>query len=251
MPFFLRSDPAITLVLSLILLGLIYPTNAVAKSVIVCAVENHPGHWVARQVLKKVYRHADLDVEFALYPNRRSLIIANKGGCDAESARILKVTKTFTNLRAVPSSILVMEGRSFVKKGSNISVRSWDELEGFSIAIVNGETYAMQATEGRHRDIASSYKNLFDMLIYRNIDVVIGTRVSSIREFAVNNRASAATEMLPTPLFHSILYHLVHKDKPELAKRINAAIIDLRKQGLMDQYVAEALADLTTTRTLE
>ena len=250
MRLFLKKVFLSKLALSLAFLGLIYSNNAWAKPVSVCMAENHPIHWVARHILKKIYKHAGIGVEFIQYPNLRSLETANNSGCDAEAHRIVKVTEKFTNLRAVPSPIMVMEARAFVKKGSNISAKSWDDLNKFSIAIMNGEIYAMQATKGRQRGIATSYKNLFGMLIYRNIDVGIGLRVSSVRELA-DSAFADKIEMLPTPLFSTTLHHLVHKDKPELAKQIDAAIIDLRNQGLMDQYLEEAVADLAIAETLD
>ena len=250
MRLFLQKIIFFKLIVPIILLGLIYSDNASAAPVSVCMGEKHPATWVGRYLLKNIYRHAGIEVEFIEYPNLRSLRTANNGGCDAEAYRFLKVTEKFTNLRAVPSPMGVMEGRAFVKKGSNISVNSWNDLNEFNIAIVNGEIYAMQATEGRYRNVASSYKNLFNWLIYRDIDVVIGMHIPSIWALA-ENKLTDQIEMLPTPLFSETVHHLVHKDKPDLAKQIDAAIIDLQKQGLMDQYLAEALAGLAAAETLE
>ena len=250
MRLFLQKSYLSKLSIPLFLFWLIFSNDALAKPVSVCMADNHLGHWVSRHMLKKIYKHAGLEVEFVHYPNMRSLETANRGGCDAEANRSLKVIKRFTNLRAVPSPMFVTKSYAFVKTGSKISVESWDDLNEFTIAIMNGEIYAMQATEGMHRDIANNYNNLFKLLTRRSIDVVIGMEVPSIRELSKKEFANKV-EKLPTPLFSATVHHFVHKDKPELAKQIDAAIIDLRKQGLMDQYLAEALADLATTETLE
>jgi len=205
--------------------------------------ETHPIHRMAKYIFEQVYQQAGIASVFTTVPNKRSLIIANDGGCAAEVGRISRATEVFKNLRVVPTPFYNLRGFAFSRKDRDLKIEKWEDLKGLRIAIRRGEIYAAEATKEFTPIKIGNYPAMFNLVENGGVDVAIGLWVSAL-DVLSKPENKFHIERSTGPLHEEPFYHLVHKDFPDLNMALNSVLMEWQKSGKLKQTVDAALEKL-------
>jgi ABC-type amino acid transport substrate-binding protein len=186
-------------------------------------------------VLKEAYKRIGYDVQFRMFPAKRSLNLANQGKSDGDIARIEGTEKAFPNLIALSTPIFNLQGYAYTIEVTR-DIRDWSDLKGLRIGVVRGVRYATIGTKGLNPFFAEDMTHLFRLLADRRIDVAIAGRRSGQIEIH-NNFKGSGIHTVGRSLYDKPMYHFVHKKNKELAVRLNHALENMAAEGRIDTII--------------
>jgi len=220
-----------------------HPLNP-TPTMVICTNSSNPIHRLAADFIVKAYKRIGFGVEFVNLPNRRSLIQANEGACDAETTRIGGMDQTFNNLIPIPVIVDHMQGVAFLKHGRDVhprAINSWEDLRGLQIYVVRGEVYAERGTADM--GAGGSYKQLFTMLEQGRIDIGIGIHHVGLVELA-HNFPDSSIHTHGAPLLNARMHHYIHHKNQHLLKDLTMVLEQMVESGELETIHAKALVRL-------
>ena len=90
-------------------------------------IEGSVNSEISMQVLERAYQQLGIAVVYKPLPGERSLHTSNSGEVDGEVFRIANVSKKYTNLIQIPTSINSIEAVAF-SKDENLKLDGWQSL---------------------------------------------------------------------------------------------------------------------------
>lgn len=219
-------------------------TGHEVKRLTISAIQNEQTHELAKAVIRKAYKRIGIEVDFDDLPAKRALEWANAGKNDGDLARIAGTEKKFTNLIKISTPIIEFKGVAFTSKIDR-EIRSWQDLNGLSVGIIGGIRYSEIGTKGLDRIFAKDMTNLFRLLLSDHIDVAIAALEAGNVEMHRNFK-DADIHIIGQPLYSAELFHFVHKRHKDIVPKIEAALLEMDKNGekksIRDKVLSEMLS---------
>ncbi|TCS64354.1 amino acid ABC transporter substrate-binding protein (PAAT family) [Varunaivibrio sulfuroxidans] len=217
-------------------------STAPTDSVIISGSSHIRLHQIGARILEKIYAKAGIHFQWEALPTRRSLVEANAGTYDGEIARIPGASSQYSNLIAVPSPIMAINGRVYTVN-VNRDIQSWQDLKGLHVGIVRGELYAERGTQDIERTSVRDYRQLFQLLLSGKADAVIG--IDTEADFNVAKYfPGKGIHTIGRSVFKAPLHHLVHKKNAYLVPQLNKIIRAMIEDGSLEAIYRRAAADL-------
>jgi ABC-type amino acid transport substrate-binding protein len=214
-----------------------------ATSLRLARLEAVPDQTVGAELLRAVYRHLGIRVEFVDLPAKRALLESSSGHIDGEVQRVPDVAREYPTLLPVREPINFIEPTAFVKR-RGISVDGWASLRPYIVGIVRGVGSSERGTKDLPRvERANDMDALMKMLSTDRIDVAVNDRFSGL---LVNKRLGLDAQLQPLspPLQHIDLYHFLHERHRELVPRVEAQIRSMRSSGELERLREELTEEM-------
>mgnify|MGYP002265439382 CR=1 FL=1 len=220
--------------------------TAQTQTIVICTNSANSIHRIATDFIREAYRRIGHDVEFVELLNRRSLIQANDGACDAETVRIGGLDTTYKNLIPVPIPVTELHGVAFMRHHDDThppEINTWQDMQGLDIYVIHGEVYAERGTANLGAGSVGTYKQLFTMLEQGRIDVGIGIKHVGLIELA-QNFPNSSIHTHGAPLLSAPMYHYIHRKNRRLLKDLTRVLNGMAVSGELEIINAKALSRL-------
>ncbi|MDV7341829.1 transporter substrate-binding domain-containing protein [Terasakiella sp. A23] len=224
----------LTGILLLIIYHLTLPSHA-DLSLRISAIENSDNSDISEIVLRKAYEKIGYQLHILSLPAKRSLHHANEGQSDGELFRIDGMEKTFTNLIKVPVAVNQLDAMVMTQK-DDFSVKGWDSLNPYLIAIRRGVKFSEIGTKGMSRVYFNSNMGLGRILIQdNNVDIAVIARANGLQTIQHLREVNASQKLHLTepPIATYPLYHYLHKKHADLVPRLAAVLEEMQANGEM------------------
>lgn len=196
---------------------------------------------ISMKVLTKAYNRLGIKIKYLPLPGERSLRTSNSGKVDGEVFRIANVSKRYTNLIQIPTSINTLPAIAF-SKNKNISIDGWHSLRPYKIGIQVGIKFAERGTKKLNPVVVDSNEQLFRMLNSGRIDIAIASQVNGLKTLKLLKYKNI--HALTPVIAEYPLYHYLHKKHASLVPRLNDVLIKMRSSNESQEIRAEYLEQL-------
>jgi polar amino acid transport system substrate-binding protein len=197
---------------------------------------------VSERVVAEAFRRAGYQLVIEPLPRVRAIEEADDGEMDGAMHRIFDATLRYHNLVPVPTPIgavvVAIYGRS-----PEILTQSREQIAHMKIATLRGVLVLEKFSRGMNAVEASSYSSLFEMLNSGRVDVLMTPYVSTEGELAAR-RDPRKLVVWPHPWASEPLYLMLNRRHEDLIPRIDAALLEMKKAGLIDRYYEEGIRAL-------
>lgn len=194
---------------------------------------------VGRVVLPILYAKLGLNITITPLPGKRAQHSAASGSSDGEIMRIYSYgNENTTNIR-VPTPYYKLETMAFVRHGSDISIKSKDDLKHLRVAKVRGVKHSDLVTSDV-KDIydLSSTEHMMKFLSMGRADVAITNTIDGL--VVLNKLGYTDIVVSDKPLATLELYHYIHEKHEPLVEQINQVIKDAKSSGELARLVEDA-----------
>lgn len=230
----------IALLLTLISLS---PGNisAIENPLIFSGIKGSENSHISMKVLTKAYNRLGIKIKYRPLPGERALRTSNAGKVDGEVFRIANVSKRYTNLVQIPTSINTLPAIAF-SKNKKISIDGWQSLHPYKIGIQVGIKFAERGTKKLNPVIVDTNEQLFRMLNSGRIDIAIASQVNGIK--TLNTLKYINIHALQPVIEEYPLYHYLHKRHISLVPKLNDVLIKMHSSKEIQEIRAEHLEQL-------
>jgi len=201
---------------------------------------NHQGKpdGILVSIVEMLFEKFNIPLELKYLPFKRAYESAKKGNIDG----LFNFYKTkhrqnyFDYSEAVIKNPLVF----FVRKDSNITFNTLNDLKGLKIGVINGYTYGEEFDESQLFIIdkgSNSHKSNFKKLLFGIIDTYPCDKLVGIN-VALENKYMSEFKILPNPL--KIMNGHIGFTKGQhqkVIKKINAIIVEMHQKGEIDTII--------------
>jgi len=217
------------------MLAMLWQVSCQAQSTIVLArLAEFPDQHVGGEILRTVYGRLGIKVEFSDLPGARALALSGSGALDGEVHRVAGITADHPALIQLSTAINAIEPAVFTT-GLDFAVRGWESLRGYQIGIVRGVGSSEAGTRGLPNvERATSLETLIRMLDVGRIDLFVADAFSGlvkVKQMGLQDRV----RVLSPPLVRIDIYHYLHRRHAELAKRVEAVLVEMQASGELAQ----------------
>lgn len=206
-------------------------------------LENVPDQDVGAEILKVVYRHLAIKVEFVDLPAKRSLLESSEGRVDGEVQRIIAVRTQYPTLIALNPSINYIEPSAFVKDLA-VRINGWRSIAPYSIGIVRGVGSSEAGTKGMSRvEAVSTMDQLMQALAAGRYEIAVNDRFSGML-IIKRLRLDRVVRPVEPPLEHIPLYHYLHERHRGLVPRVEQVLRSMQASGEIERVRQETIAEM-------
>lgn len=215
------------LLVFLFILALSLPAHASQK--LVFGYGGHSLSHMSFAVLQVAYGKLGIEIEGKNLPAARALNLSSTGQTDGEVNRIKSVEAEYPRLIRIPTPINYLEGVA-LSCDKPIDTTEAEAIAQHSIGIKIGNIYAEKFTRGMPRVTRlPSASQVMDILLARRIDLFVIDRVwATMQMDKVGNECLRINE---PPLVTIPLYHYLHEQHADLAKKIGPILAEMEKSG--------------------
>ena len=185
---------------------------------------------LVENLMREISKRSNININYQVLPNKRSLIQANNGVVDGEASRILEINKYYPNLLAVPVKIHSIDLIALTNKEIKLSKPS--DLKNYNVGVIHGMKIAVLMAE-KNKPIsvfkAPDHTTLINMLAANRLDVVITNKMglfTSLDKIKKHNFF-----MSKEPLLSRSLYMQLHKKNKEYIPVFEKALESMHKDG--------------------
>lgn len=216
----------------LLLLFLISTASAGAVSEVTIStfpIGDDPLFVTCRKVMEEAYRRIGIRMKMVYMPGERSLVSTNMGRTDGELCRKKNLQlEQYKNLRMIDLPLTQAETVAFSKKRLNI--RKWSDLKQYVIGYEAGVKAIEENTTNMKTDIASTMELGFKKLLMDRTEVYIDNRLSGL--YMLHKLGYKHIQISP-PLQIDTLHHYVNEKHIALVPKLNAVLLQMKKDGTM------------------
>jgi polar amino acid transport system substrate-binding protein len=216
------------IILSLAIIILLSPTDSFAKNILYLGQPVDPIAEISARVLVDAYERINFEIDFKKLPAERSLVNSNNGLLDGEVNRVMGIDKKYSNLIRIPIPINSFEGVVFTKK-HHFTVRGWDCLKPYTIAIRVGAKFAENGTRGMKVSKFSTYEKVFMLVAKDRYDICISSRITGF--YQIKKQDLLGLKPLEPPIAEFKLYHYLHKKHKDLVPKISDSLLKMQQEG--------------------
>lgn len=213
-----------------------------ASALTISVLQESPSSQIYSQILKKIYQHAGVPLDFVVLPTGRSLVQSSNGHIDGELVRIYQVGDLYPTLIRVPTPYTYFESTAFSKIPDIPQEKGWNALIDYRVGMVRGMKHAEIGLRDVDTDSVVEVtitKQLFDMLEYGRIDVAVTSKVSGL--FFINKYDLQPLYPLEPTLQQHDLYHYLHEKNKKYVPILDKAIREMKESGelkrLKDRHI--------------
>ncbi|KQP48562.1 ABC transporter substrate-binding protein [Pseudorhodoferax sp. Leaf274] len=193
---------------------------------------------LAMRVVQEAFRRADLPLEFKRVPISRALEMANAGEVDGDLYRIKDVAASRPNLIVVPTPLLDIQ-IALYSKLAGFRQMNRAQVEKLSFGRTRGANSLVKHGQGLRMTEAQTLDAAFQMLESHRFDVWMATYLSGEEE--LKKRQPMALERWPYEWASEPVFLILHKKNAELVPRLDAALQQMQKEGVIDAHYQAAL----------
>lgn len=200
---------------------------------------------ISEVIVKHVLQQLGVKVIYDKRRAARALKAANTGEVDGDVQRIDGLSGLFPNLVQLRPAINYIDGAAFSKQ-DDLDIENWEDLRSFSVGIIRGIKFAEKGTEGMNTLKVSSYRDLFELLNEKRVDVAIAPSLNGRYQLHANNFRDVNELSPPLQRFDLFLY--LHKRHSKLIPAIEAEFQKLYDSGdllrLRNHIASKMLEDI-------
>ncbi len=187
---------------------------------------------IAVEVLDKAYRRLGHTFRVQLLPPKRALVEANSGQLDGDIARLIHVTKEYSNLKVVPVPVSAIQISAFTRD-PKIRIDDWKDLKNHHSGVVIGFRYIESRLEGHSHTKTTSALSLYRMLRSGRVDIAIDSSLRGLKTLQENDINGVF--LLRPPIETVAEYHLLHKSNEYLIPKLTTVLGDMKRNGEIDR----------------
>ena len=201
-------------------------------------------------LIPKIYQSVGIDVQISPLPAKRAQKLASRGVVDGEIMRIFSYgDETPTTIR-VPTPYYYLETCAFTKKSAEIELPTASALRNYRLAKVRGVKHTNNITKGMPNVIDEDNTSQAMKLLAAGLaDAVLTNRLDG--EVTIEELGMKSKIELNHCFTKLDLFNYIHLRKASLVPIINAAILDLKRSGKLQQWITEAEQQVVKTRLAE
>ena len=213
--------------------------------------ENLKGYGVFNHIVSEAFRLEGIEVEYQFFPAARSFSLAKDGKFDGTTPWAKRKDREIDFFYSDP--ILDVGGESFFYRKNykfnwDPATQDYSHLKDVDVGAIISYDYGSKFQEAErqrifHVDRISSLKNLFSMLLFGRIDVVISKLWVAKHVLQVNFSSEQIAQIASRPENNeppSYDYVLLSKKRPAaqyLLKSLNNGLKKLRANGNYDAFL--------------
>lgn len=220
----------------LIVFGVIsYSSISYAEKFTFSAIENLPDQAIGVLVMKEVYKQLGHELDVRLMPGLRAQESANNGVVDGEVMRIFAYGDQTPNVIRVPTPYYSVKTVVYRLKGSDVDVKSKDDLNRYKSIIVRGVKHTDKITrniDNKNVKVIDSPEAMMRFLNKGRAQLALTNPLEG--DLVIKKLGYNSLELIEPPLAELPLYHYVHKDHAELVPLIDQKLIELKANGQLD-----------------
>jgi len=216
-----------------------------AEPVVVSYLHGTPNSFLGKELLKRIYQKAGIDVRFEKYTSALSLRLSSRGEIDGETHRIYSLAKAYPTLIRVPTAFSYVAPTAFVNKRSAIDfkVEGWASLNKYRVGAVQGMRFAELGLKDRMETVESvtSSDQLLRMLDSLRIDIAVTGQINGL--YHINTLGLSDIGVLTPAIEKDALYHYLHIKHQTLVPLLDQTIKEMIASGELKR-IREALSKL-------
>lgn len=230
----------------IILLLSIFASQSV-NALTIAVPASTPSMLIYANVLKEIYKRAEIPLEFKTLPTQRALNQSSEGIVDGELVRIHKVGDLYPTLRRVPTSYTYFESRAFSRSaGAEMAIQrdGWHVLRDFRVGIVRGMKFAeeIDIKGWKNVEVVTGTDQLLRMLDSDRIDIAVTNKFSGlvlIKEFGLES-----VHLIKPAMQKHELYHYLHEKNKQYIPILDEVIRAMDESGELQQLNEKFTAEL-------
>ena len=194
----------------------------------------------SKAVLTRAYQKLNQPVEFIEVPIRRALVMLLNEQLDANVFRAASFFVAQPALLQVATPIGAVTVRTYVRKGSNLHITQWRDVERLEVTYSRGTLMVENKLPANTKRLAAvSAAEMFRMVAHSMADVAIVVEpTGSPPQALATSRGLMRLEPL---LDEAALYHALSSRHRELSVRLNAVLEKMSASGEMKEIQKRAL----------
>ena len=195
---------------------------------------------IGKEVMTSAYGRIGKQIEFLDLPGKRAVVMANKGGSDAELIRSIRASKVYPNLIRIPV-LVVSDEMAAYSINNNKKISSPKDLAPFVTGFRRGSTIPTKMTKGMNFIEFDSLKQGIDMLKRKRIDIMLYFK-TSLDSVVNGNNFDSQIHQISDKLRVIKLYHYVHKRNKHLVPSLEKALKEMTKSGEKQSIIDRIIA---------
>ena len=193
---------------------------------------------ISQRIVTEAIARAGLQLVFKRLPLPRSVEAANDGEIDGDLHRIREVVAQFPNLMLVPTAVnrvtVAVYGAS-----ATIAAKTRAELLELRVTYPRGTLLLVKHSQGMAATDASTRASAIEMMLAGRVDLVMG--VYEDIEPSVADNTLQGIHVWPHVWAVEDLYLVLNRRHALLVPRIDAALRQMKQEGLIARYYEEGL----------
>ncbi|MDA7816805.1 transporter substrate-binding domain-containing protein [Sulfurimonas sp.] len=217
---------AILLVTSIFFLSLSLP----AKALTISSGFSEKESVLVYSVLSEMFKRANIELDYQVLPNQRSLLNANNGVSDGDATRIWNIDKMYPNLIRVPVQVHSLD--LVLISNKKLNFKDLSDLKNYNVGVIRGMKIA-EKTVAKHSPksvtAGTNHDQIMMMLESGRIDVVVAAKI----EFYLNleNSKSDTLYLHKKTILSLPLYPQLHKKNKAYIAKLRDALQSMHDDG--------------------
>jgi polar amino acid transport system substrate-binding protein len=193
---------------------------------------------ISARIVREAFERAGLTVEFRPLPLIRSIEMANDGEIDGDLMRIETVAAAYPNLMMVPIAINRVD-LAIYGIAPRISGLTRSEIRLMRVGVRRGNFVVARHSAGLSTIEAQTPEATFDMVRSGRVGVAIATHVDT--EAHIADGSVSGVQAWPCVWASELLSLLLNRRHRDQVPRIEGALRQMSREGLIDRYYVEEL----------
>jgi hypothetical protein len=194
---------------------------------------------VGELIIPQIYKKLGIDIPITALPGKRAVLETVSGRKDGEIMRIWSYGIEHPETIRVPTPYYQLETMGFFKDGTNIDVKSAQDLARYSVRKVRGVKHTNTITAGLKSvyDYDDTESMLLALSSSRNAIALTHTADGI---YAINKFALEGIKLIDEPLARFPLFHYLHKKNAHLVEKVDRVIREMKGSGELDKLIEQA-----------
>jgi polar amino acid transport system substrate-binding protein len=193
---------------------------------------------IVQRVIAEALQRCGLSAQYNKMPLLRSIAMTNDGALDADLLRIADAAKQYPNLISVPTPVAVTNVALYGRDAKQVNLPR-AEIAKLKVGLTRGTLILTKNSEGMTVIDTQTVGTTFEMLKNNRFDIAMMIHIDAELEIAKNypdGFARRTSYWATEPVY----FHL-NKKHQALVPKINAALQEMQKEGLISKYFEEGL----------
>ncbi|BDT68594.1 hypothetical protein os1_27790 [Comamonadaceae bacterium OS-1] len=196
---------------------------------------------IAESVVREAFKRSGLQGEYRRLPLLRSVALANEGSLDGELMRIVDVGKNFPDLVRVPTPV-VMADVALYSMDEAVANLPRAEQRKRKVGLTRGTLMLVKHSQGMDVIDTQSISTAFEMLANQRFDMTILIFLDAEPE--IGRKGIKNVYRRPHYWASEPLYFYLNNKHAALVPKIDAALLDMQKEGVIKKIFRDKLTEM-------
>ena len=194
---------------------------------------------IGQVVITEVYNKLGITITIQPLPANLAQTGAESGRKDGEIMRIWTYGDENLSVIRVPTPYYSFKTTAFIRKGSNLTINSKEDLKGLRLVKVTGVKHTNNITAGMANvyDIYNT-ESMMKYLTAGRADVALTAAIDGLA--VLKSFGSNEIIAIEKPLATLNLYHYIHKKHKALVPRVDKVIREMKQSGELEELIKKA-----------